>query len=474
MKKNFKLLILTNEKSWYTISLVERILNEDIGLRIYFYIKDDFNYFNSFHRNMKEMGFFWVIGKIIKRLISRLKFFKYKSAINLVHINSYDEILNIKDLDLTIAYNTGILKPSIFNHPKKGTICAHPAILPFGRGIAGADKAILNNDPIGVSIFKLDKGIDTGDIYCQKEISKENFYSFSQLKYKFSNLSIDLTINAMYLVISGKLPNKQKKVLPYITLTAEERLMAKKKWQTLFCINKKNEKEKKIKLRKNVKSYFLDISKELYWGDDSDCRFWILEKFNKTRNKTILDIGCQTGVILSHLDHSNNLFGIDVSSKYINIAKLNNSNCHFQQGSMLKLPYKKNTFDIIFMLNSLPGWDFEEGDNQSREMAVNEAHRVLKNDGLLVITTPNGDSRYYKNFQKGSIFKLLPLLKNFSLELYGWNNSTKFLFMFPKIFINLINKLLSSNDFFWSYLKNNLEFNRINSKSIVVFAKKVH
>ena len=128
MKKNFKLLILTNEKSWYTISLVERILNEDIGLRIYFYIKDDFNYFNSFHRNMKEMGFFWVIGKIIKRLISRLKFFKYKSAINLVHINSYDEILNIKDLDLTIAYNTGILKPSIFNHPKKGTICAHPAI----------------------------------------------------------------------------------------------------------------------------------------------------------------------------------------------------------------------------------------------------------------------------------------------------------------------------------------------------------
>lgn len=321
-----------------------------------------------------------------------------------------------------------------------------------------------------MTVFQLDQGIDTGKIYCQKEINKGNLYSFDQLKCEVSKLSLDLTVKSVSLVRSGVLPKRQKSTFPYVKLASSDRMVARQKWRDLFKVNKMNGLPV---FKQKVKSQFLSNSSDLYWGDDADCRFWILKKFHQIKNKTLLDIGCQAGNTLGLLDPSNQLYGIDINQEYIDRAKDQNPTCQLDQGSMLDLPYKNNMFDVVFMLNVMPGWDFEGGDCKSREIALKEADRVLKCNGLLVITTPNGESIYYKSNEKGTIFSLLPLLKKFSIEIYGWNDISKYIFAIPfPVFANYIARIFSYREFFWNYLQVNMTFNRRHSKSIIIFARK--
>lgn len=55
--------------------------------------------------------------------------------------------------------------------PKRGVLGIHPTLLPVGRGRAAIPWAILKQlDKTGVTLFKLDSGVDTGPIVAQREI----------------------------------------------------------------------------------------------------------------------------------------------------------------------------------------------------------------------------------------------------------------------------------------------------------------
>lgn len=55
--------------------------------------------------------------------------------------------------------------------PTKGCIGIHPTLLPVGRGRAAVPWAILKGlDETGVTMFKLDEGVDTGPILAQRRI----------------------------------------------------------------------------------------------------------------------------------------------------------------------------------------------------------------------------------------------------------------------------------------------------------------
>lgn len=59
----------------------------------------------------------------------------------------------------------------VLSAPLRGVLGMHPTLLPQGRGRAGIPWAILKNlDVTGVTLFKLDGGIDTGDIIDQQTI----------------------------------------------------------------------------------------------------------------------------------------------------------------------------------------------------------------------------------------------------------------------------------------------------------------
>ncbi len=69
------------------------------------------------------------------------------------------------DVFIVIAYR--ILPEAIFTIPKRGTYNVHASILPRYRGAAPIHRALQAGDTkTGITIFRIDKGIDTGEILC--------------------------------------------------------------------------------------------------------------------------------------------------------------------------------------------------------------------------------------------------------------------------------------------------------------------
>lgn len=94
--------------------------------------------------------------------------------VKIKNINDEEIISIIKKEKIDWLFIIGwsqIAKKDILNAPKYGCIGMHPTLLPKGRGRASIPWAILKGlDKTGVTMFKLDEGVDTGDIIGQKEI----------------------------------------------------------------------------------------------------------------------------------------------------------------------------------------------------------------------------------------------------------------------------------------------------------------
>lgn len=100
-----------------------------------------------------------------------------KNNIPLLKINNVNDIEVIEALKkyeidwLFIIGWSQIAKVNLLNTPKKGCIGMHPTLLPKGRGRASIPWAILKKlDKTGVTMFKLDQEVDTGEILGQVEI----------------------------------------------------------------------------------------------------------------------------------------------------------------------------------------------------------------------------------------------------------------------------------------------------------------
>ncbi len=86
-----------------------------------------------------------------------------------------------------------ILPESLIEIPKMGAINLHTSLLPKYRGAAPIQRAIMNGDSeTGVTTFRIQKKVDTGDILLQETIPilpEDNFGSLSEkLMYTGANL----------------------------------------------------------------------------------------------------------------------------------------------------------------------------------------------------------------------------------------------------------------------------------------------
>ncbi|WP_258306675.1 MULTISPECIES: formyltransferase family protein [Pseudidiomarina] len=90
------------------------------------------------------------------------------------HVNNQDVIDAIGEYQLDWLFIIGwsqIASSQVLNAPKRGVLGMHPTLLPTGRGRAAIPWAILKGlDKTGVTLFKLDTGVDTGPIVDQVEI----------------------------------------------------------------------------------------------------------------------------------------------------------------------------------------------------------------------------------------------------------------------------------------------------------------
>src|SRR3954470_768907 len=81
-----------------------------------------------------------------------------------------DELKNLKaDLQIVVAFR--MLPEVVWNMPPMGTINVHGSLLPQYRGAAPINWAIINGEKeTGVTTFKLQHQIDTGNILLQEKI----------------------------------------------------------------------------------------------------------------------------------------------------------------------------------------------------------------------------------------------------------------------------------------------------------------
>jgi len=112
---------------------------------------------------------------------------------------------------------------------------------------------------------------------------------------------------------------------------------------------------------------------------------------NLVQDKVVLDVASGEGYGSFLLaDTAKTVTGVDIDNASIEHAKgkYNKDNLSYQQASALELPFDDNHFDVIVSFETL------EHLAQHQEMLA-EFNRVLKTDGILIISTP--DKKHYSD-----------------------------------------------------------------------------
>ncbi len=120
----------------------------------------------------------------------------------------YDAYSKLKPELAILAFVTDIIPEKLLTVPSLGTICYHPSILPRHRGASAINWALIEGDTrTGLSIFWVDKGIDTGPILLQKEVEIKPDDTTGSLYFnKLFPMGVDAMVEAVELIKKGKAP----------------------------------------------------------------------------------------------------------------------------------------------------------------------------------------------------------------------------------------------------------------------------
>ena len=101
------------------------------------------------------------------------------------------------DIIIVAAFGQ-ILPKSILDLPKYGCINVHASLLPKYRGAAPIQWAVINGDEItGVTIMRMDVGLDTGDIIAKKQVRIAEDETGGSLFDKLAAVGAELCVETM-------------------------------------------------------------------------------------------------------------------------------------------------------------------------------------------------------------------------------------------------------------------------------------
>ena len=156
--------------------------------------------------------------KISKVILENKNYIKKVSSINKNITISKDinnkkiisKLKNFKNSIFVIAGFSQILKEQIIKIPKL-VLNLHAGKIPQYRGGSPLNWQIINNEKyFGLSILKLEKGIDTGPVYLQKKYLLKRKFTIKDL-HKVANIEFPKMINHVLLNINKIKPIKQIK-----------------------------------------------------------------------------------------------------------------------------------------------------------------------------------------------------------------------------------------------------------------------
>ncbi|MBC7231263.1 MAG: class I SAM-dependent methyltransferase [Actinobacteria bacterium] len=138
--------------------------------------------------------------------------------------------------------------------------------------------------------------------------------------------------------------------------------------------------------------------------------------------KDVLDVGCGSGIGLSYLaETARSVVGIDIDEKNIKMAQdlaSGNTKVKVALSDAHCLGFKNDSFDMVLLFEAIYYLD-------RPELFLKEAHRILREGGILMISSVNKDWRDFhpsiyarKYFSTKELYLLLSDWFSF-VELYG-------------------------------------------------------
>jgi len=106
------------------------------------------------------------------------------------------------DLFVVVAFK--ILPKEVFTIPPKGSFNLHASLLPKFRGAAPIQWALIKGETeTGVTTFKLEEQVDTGNIYLQQKIEIKPEDNFEVLHDKLSEIGAKVVLQTVEMIETG-------------------------------------------------------------------------------------------------------------------------------------------------------------------------------------------------------------------------------------------------------------------------------
>jgi methionyl-tRNA formyltransferase len=133
-------------------------------------------------------------------------------GVELLRPENKDEIAAaVSDVDCVLTIGYGVLIPeAILSIPPHGFLNLHFSLLPRWRGAAPVQRAIEAQDPVtGVTVFKLDAGMDTGPIYTVHRYALDSDITSDELFLELGHLGVGAVIETLEKISQGVKPTPQ-------------------------------------------------------------------------------------------------------------------------------------------------------------------------------------------------------------------------------------------------------------------------
>ncbi len=114
------------------------------------------------------------------------------------NLESQKEFLDLQaDAAVVVAYGL-ILPQEIIDGTKLGCINIHPSLLPRWRGAAPIQRPIMAGDSeTGITIIKMDKGVDSGDMITQEKFALDGTETYKNLAEKLSAMGAEILLQTL-------------------------------------------------------------------------------------------------------------------------------------------------------------------------------------------------------------------------------------------------------------------------------------
>jgi methionyl-tRNA formyltransferase len=132
------------------------------------------------------------------------------------------------EVTVLVAYGEYVA-PALLDLPRRGSINLHPSLLPRWRGSTPIQSAILAGDTeTGVSIIRMDRGLDTGPIIAQRSTPIGPEETHPQLSARLASLGADLLADVLPRWLRGEVeavPQPEEGATLTRTLSKEDGLL---------------------------------------------------------------------------------------------------------------------------------------------------------------------------------------------------------------------------------------------------------